>query len=156
LDDVLPELGQIPQVSRGGRLRKRALLGPHLRNRDLDLTIEEQRGRERGQSKLDVRAREMTVNEFIGRARKPSRSVCRTSRLLRGYRRLGYTCCEKHELEHRLMGRRGLLCRSLRREKADGRFFDDADERAGAKVGVLGATVAAKLFDDAAGLCASK
>jgi hypothetical protein len=35
------------------------------------------------------------------------------------------------------MGRRGLLCRCLRREKADGRFFDDADERAGAKVGVL-------------------
>ncbi len=54
------------------------------------------------------------------------------------------------------MGRRGLLCRCLRREKADGRFFDDADERAGAKVGVLGATLAAKLFGKAAGLCASK
>jgi hypothetical protein len=53
------------------------------------------------------------------------------------------------------MGRRGLLCRCLRREKADGRFFDDADERAGAKVGVLRAT-AAKLFGEAAGLCASK
>jgi hypothetical protein len=54
------------------------------------------------------------------------------------------------------MGRRGLLCRCLRREKADGRFFDDADERAGAKVGVLGATVAGKLFGEAAVLCASK
>jgi hypothetical protein len=39
---------------------------------------------------------------------------------------------------------------------ADGRFFEDAGQRAGAKVGVLCAMVAAKLFGEAAALCASK
>ena len=39
---------------------------------------------------------------------------------------------------------------------ADGRFFDDAGERAGAKVGVLCAMVAAELFGEAAVLSASK